>query len=106
MGTRRDFMILKPASLCEGSQANSAMTLGLIGCGNRGMYVSGIFAKNEFARVAAICDIYEDRIEAGTEDVLGRSGLQGLQGAAELQRRRRADRHAGLPASRALRSAP
>ena len=25
------------------------------------MYVSGIFAKNEFANVAALCDIYDDR---------------------------------------------
>jgi len=48
-----------------GSQANSALTVGLVGIGNRGTYVSGIFAKNEFARVAAICDIYEDKIEAG-----------------------------------------
>lgn len=56
--------ILNPATVF-GSQANSALTIGLVGVGNRGSYVSGIFAKNEFARVAAICDIYEDRIEAG-----------------------------------------
>lgn len=48
-----------------GSQANSALTVGLVGIGNRGSYVSGIFAKNEFARIAAICDIYDDKIEAG-----------------------------------------
>ncbi|MBI1788192.1 MAG: Gfo/Idh/MocA family oxidoreductase [Acidobacteria bacterium] len=28
------------------------------------MYVSGIFAKNEFARVAAYCDIYQDKLDA------------------------------------------
>jgi predicted dehydrogenase len=62
--------ILAPATVF-GSQANSALTIGLVGCGNRGMYVSGIFAKNEFARVAAICDIYDDRIKAGQEKYSG-----------------------------------
>jgi hypothetical protein len=57
------FMIVAPHTV-RGSQANSAMTLGLIGCGNRGMYVSGLFAKNEYARVAAFTDIYEDKFAA------------------------------------------
>ena len=70
--TAAGLLIAKPATVF-GSQANSAMTLGLIGCGNRGMYVSGIFAKNEYARVAAICDIYEDRIKAGQEQYSGAS---------------------------------
>jgi predicted dehydrogenase len=56
--------ILSPAT-AFGSQANSALTVGLVGIGNRGTYVSGIFAKNEFARIAAICDIYDDKIEEG-----------------------------------------
>ncbi|MBX5494581.1 MAG: Gfo/Idh/MocA family oxidoreductase [Bryobacteraceae bacterium] len=70
--SRRDFvkastaaasglLILKPETV-RGSQANSALTLGLIGCGGRGMYVSGIFAKHEYLRVSAICDIYDDRL--------------------------------------------
>ncbi len=54
-------LILKPEQV-RGSQANSALTLGLIGCGGRGMYVSGLFAKNEFLKVTAICDIYDDRL--------------------------------------------
>ncbi len=57
-------LLLKPETV-RGSQANSALTLGLIGCGNRGMYVSGIFAKNEYLKVTAICDIYEDRLAEG-----------------------------------------
>ena len=63
--TAAAFTIVKPESV-RGSQANSALSIGLIGCGNRGMYVSGLFAKNEFARVGAYTDIYEDRFaEAG-----------------------------------------
>jgi len=59
------FAILKPEQV-RGSQANSALTLGLIGCGGRGMYVSGLFAKNEFLKVTAVCDIYEDRLAEAT----------------------------------------
>jgi myo-inositol 2-dehydrogenase / D-chiro-inositol 1-dehydrogenase len=54
-------LIAKP-ELVRGSQANSALTLGVIGTGNRGMYVSGLFAKNEYLKVTAICDIYDDRL--------------------------------------------
>ncbi len=57
------FMIVAP-HVVRGSQANSALTLGLVGCGNRGMYVSGLFAKNENLRVAAFTDIYEDKFAA------------------------------------------
>ena len=59
-------MIMAP-HLVRGSQANSALSIGLIGCGNRGMYVSGIFARNEYAKFTAICDIYEDRLKVGSE---------------------------------------
>jgi predicted dehydrogenase len=59
------------ASAVRGSQANSAVTVGLVGCGNRGMYVSGVFAKNEHARVAAFNDIYEDRFQAAAQKYSG-----------------------------------
>jgi len=63
-------LILKP-ELVRGYQANSALTLGLIGSGNRGMYVSGLFAKNEFLKVTAVCDIYDDRIKVAQERYSG-----------------------------------
>lgn len=58
------FSIVAPQAV-RGSQANSALTLGVVGCGNRGMYVSGLFARNEYAKITTICDIYEDRLAAG-----------------------------------------
>ncbi|MBK5295045.1 MAG: Gfo/Idh/MocA family oxidoreductase [Acidobacteriia bacterium] len=64
------FMIVKPQSV-RGSQANSALSLGLIGSGNRGMYVSGIFAKNEYLKVASFCDIYDDKIQAAQQKYSG-----------------------------------
>ncbi len=64
------FTIVAPQAV-KGSQANSAVTIGLIGCGNRGMYVSGLFAKNEMARVGAYTDIYEDRFAAAAKQYSG-----------------------------------
>jgi predicted dehydrogenase len=69
--SRRDFVavasagftILQPGAV-RGSQANSALSVGLIGAGRRGTAISGYFAKNEFARIAAICDVYEDQLQA------------------------------------------
>ena len=55
----------------RGAQANSALTVGLIGCGRRGTAISGIFAQNEFARIAAICDIYDDQLQAASKQFSG-----------------------------------
>ena len=62
-GAATSFLIMKP-STALGSQANSALSVGLIGAGRRGSYDAGIFAKNEFAKVSHICDIYDDQIAA------------------------------------------
>jgi myo-inositol 2-dehydrogenase/D-chiro-inositol 1-dehydrogenase len=74
------FSIVSPQSV-RGSQANSALSVGLVGCGNRGMYVSGIFAKNEYAKVTKICDIYDDRLAAGQKAY---SGAQEFKDIKEL----------------------
>ncbi len=73
--SRRDFvknsagtglLILSP-QIVRGSQANSALTVGLLGAGRRGTAISKFFAQNEFARVAAVCDIYQDQLDAATK---------------------------------------
>lgn len=74
------FSIISPQSV-RGSQANSALSVGLVGCGNRGMYVSGIFARNEFAKVTKICDIYDDKLAAGRAKY---SGVQEFKDIREL----------------------
>jgi myo-inositol 2-dehydrogenase / D-chiro-inositol 1-dehydrogenase len=75
--TRRNFVaaaagiaIVKP-ELVRGSQANSALTVGLIGSGRRGVAISGIFAKNEFCRIAALNDIYDDQLEEAGKKFAG-----------------------------------
>jgi predicted dehydrogenase len=67
------------ASTALGYQANSALTVGLIGCGGRGMYVSGIFAKNEFARVSAYCDIYQDKLDGAAKKYSGAKAFTKFQ---------------------------
>jgi myo-inositol 2-dehydrogenase / D-chiro-inositol 1-dehydrogenase len=64
------FTILQPQTV-RGAQANSALTVGLIGCGRRGTAISGHFARNEFARIAAICDIYQDQLNAAAKQFSG-----------------------------------
>jgi myo-inositol 2-dehydrogenase/D-chiro-inositol 1-dehydrogenase len=54
-------MILEPKSVF-GYGANSAVRLGLLGCGNRGTEVATSFAKNTTARVVALADIFPDKL--------------------------------------------
>ena len=68
---RRDFvtnttaasglLLLKPAT-AFGSEANSAVRLGLLGCGNRGTAVATSFAQNTTARVVALADLFPDQL--------------------------------------------
>ena len=71
--TRRDFvrtssaaglgLLIATPETVRGSQANSAVTAGLVGCGRRGMYDAGYFAENKQARIVAVCDIYDDQLD-------------------------------------------
>lgn len=56
-------LILKP-ELVRGTAANSAIRLGLLGCGARGTGVATSFAKHTSARVAALADLFGDQLEA------------------------------------------
>src|SRR3989442_7427568 len=76
-GAALGFSIVKPQSV-RGAQANSALSVGLIGCGRRGTYVSGLFAKNEFAKVTYLCDIYDDQIAAASKLFSGAKAVQNI----------------------------
>ena len=58
------FTIIKPEQV-RGSQANSKVTVGLIGTGGRGSYDASIINADPHARVTALCDLFADRIETG-----------------------------------------
>ena len=51
------------------SAANSAITVGLIGCGDRGLLVTRLLAKNPQARVTAICDLFDEKIERAKREI-------------------------------------
>ena len=58
------FMIVSPEAV-RGTAANSAVQLGIIGCGGRGTSVASSMMENTNLRVAAIADVFQDRLEAG-----------------------------------------
>ena len=61
--TAAAFSIVAPQAV-RGSEANSAITVGLIGCGNRGTWDTGFVAADSRARVTALCDLYDNQIDA------------------------------------------
>jgi predicted dehydrogenase len=61
--TRRT-LLAAPAALAAQTTANSAPTVGVIGVGNRGSYVGAMIAKNTPARVVALCDLFDEKLEA------------------------------------------
>ncbi len=70
LGAAGAFSILD-SSTAFGSQANSAVSFGIIGTGGRGTYVGGHMAKDPNARITAICDLYPDRIDQAKTKIPG-----------------------------------
>ena len=73
-------MILKP-QLVRGSQANSAVRVGLLGCGGRGTADATSIALNGPARIVALADLFEDRLlaaKAHFDDVANKQGHAGV----------------------------
>ena len=54
---------LLPVAGARGTAANPAVTVGLIGSGGRGTFDAGLLVNIENARLVALCDIFDDRIE-------------------------------------------
>ncbi len=55
-------LLLKPQTVF-GTQANTALEVGIIGCGGRGIYVGGFFMEYAGARIVALADAFRDRAE-------------------------------------------
>jgi predicted dehydrogenase len=60
------FTFLKP-ELLGATEANSKIALGLIGCGGRGTWIAGLFAKHGGYNIAAVADYFEDKADAAGE---------------------------------------
>jgi len=62
------FTILKPSTVF-GTQANSAVRLGVLGCGGRGTAVTESFLQNTGAIVTAMGDIFQDNLEKSAQEL-------------------------------------
>ncbi|MBZ5545802.1 MAG: Gfo/Idh/MocA family oxidoreductase [Acidobacteriia bacterium] len=62
-GAALSFTILKPG-MVRGTAANSKIELGLIGCGQRGTWLAGLFMKHGGYQVVAGADYFQDRVDA------------------------------------------
>lgn len=51
-------------SLVRGSQANSRVAVGLIGCGGRGTWIAQLFQKHGGYAVVAVADYFQDKTDA------------------------------------------
>src|SRR2546425_809404 len=56
-------MFVKPA-LVRGTNANSAIRVGLLGCGGRGTEDAGNLVDTGGARVVALADLFQDQLDA------------------------------------------
>jgi myo-inositol 2-dehydrogenase / D-chiro-inositol 1-dehydrogenase len=54
-------MIVKPQT-AFGSQANSAVEIGIVGCGGRGAWIGALFQEFSGARIVALADVVASRI--------------------------------------------
>jgi predicted dehydrogenase len=77
--SRRDFVsgsaagaaafTIMSAQTALGYQANSKVSVGLIGSGGRGSYDAGIVHADPRGRITALCDLFDDRIEKARQTI-------------------------------------
>lgn len=63
-GVLSAMLVLNPRTVF-GYEANSAVRIGLLGCGNRGSSVAESFARNTSARIVALADLFSDNLSLG-----------------------------------------
>jgi myo-inositol 2-dehydrogenase / D-chiro-inositol 1-dehydrogenase len=92
---RRDFLkfatlagaglvIVKPESV-YGSRANSTLQLGIIGSGGRGTTMGTEFVRNTETRVAALADLFDDRLQTARQRFDKQAEEKGLAKLADAQ---------------------
>ena len=96
-------LLLRPQTVF-GSQANSTVEVGLVGCGGRGNWIAPFFPEHAGARVVAVADVL---LVAGVVPDLERYGdgenrrevkRHPGQGIAHARREQAEDAHPGVPA--------
>lgn len=81
-------LLLLPPQTVFGSQANSALALGIIGCGGRGNYIGNFFLEHTGARIVALADPFKDRLAASQQKLRAPQArtYAGLNGYQDLLR--------------------
>ena len=51
-------LLLKPSTAFT-YQANSAVEIGMVGCGGRGVYIGGFFLQDPNTRIVAVADVFD-----------------------------------------------
>jgi myo-inositol 2-dehydrogenase / D-chiro-inositol 1-dehydrogenase len=57
-------LTILPPGLVRGTQANSKIRLGLVGCGGRGAWIASLFGKHGGYEISAAADYFRDRVDA------------------------------------------
>lgn len=79
-------VFLLDAGMVRGSLANSKISLGVIGCGGRGTWITNLFSEHGGYAVSAAADYFQDRVDAFGEkyQVPGTRRYTGLSGYKRL----------------------
>lgn len=64
--TALSFSVL-PSNLVRGAEANSKLNIALLGCGNRGTWITNLFLRDGRYNVAAVFDYFSDKAETAGE---------------------------------------
>lgn len=84
-------VVIVPPRTVKGTQANSAIGFGIVGCGARGQYVGGVMVRDGRTRLAAICDIFEDKIALARKNIPGAAGASAYRDYRQLLEDRNVD---------------
>jgi myo-inositol 2-dehydrogenase/D-chiro-inositol 1-dehydrogenase len=77
------FTILKP-ELVRGSAANSAVRVGLLGCGRRGTTDATNIAQHTDARIVALADLFQDQADRARQHFDTLAQAKGYSGVAKV----------------------
>jgi predicted dehydrogenase len=87
--TAAGWTIVAPAAV-RGSQANSRLEIGVVGCGGRGRFVATLFEKHTNTKVLALHDYFADRVQKLGDELSVDAGARftGLDGYRALLERK------------------
>ena len=79
------FSIMKP-EIVFGSNANSKLKIGMVGCGGRGTWITDLFMENGNFEIAGAADYFNDQVDAFGDkfNITGKKRFTGLSAYKRL----------------------